>query len=114
MMAIDKQTMMDLIIEAKRTGPETGSFAEWLAEYLVAHLPSLTTSSEWVSVEDGLPPYGKSVIVCRPYGKGKGTVVVEQGSRDVNGWWCVYGTRVKRITHWMPLPEPPERLPAHE
>lgn len=45
-MAIDKQTMMDLIIEAKRTGPETGSFAEWLAEYLVAHLPSLTPPNE--------------------------------------------------------------------
>ena len=32
--AIDKQTMLDLIIKAKRTGPETGSFAEWLAVFL--------------------------------------------------------------------------------
>lgn len=111
-MAIDKQTMMDLIIEAKRTDPETGSFAEWLAEYLVAHLPTRTPPSEWVSVEDRLPPYGKSVIVCQPYSKG--TVMVEQGSRYVNGWWRVYGTRVKRVTHWMPLPEPPEGMTAHE
>ena len=35
--AIDKQAMLDLIIEAKRTDPETGSFSEWLAEYLVDH-----------------------------------------------------------------------------
>lgn len=44
--AIDKQTMLDLIIKAKRTDPETGSFAEWLAEYLVEHLPTLTPPNE--------------------------------------------------------------------
>lgn len=44
--AIDKQTMFDLIIEAKRMDPETGSFSEWLAEYLVEHLPTLTTPNE--------------------------------------------------------------------
>ena len=50
--AIDKQTVLDLIIEAKRADPETGSFAERLAEYLVDHLPTLTPPNEWVSVED--------------------------------------------------------------
>ena len=48
---IDKQVMLNLIIDAKRTDPETGSFAEWLAEYLVQHLPTLTPPNEWVSVE---------------------------------------------------------------
>ena len=43
---IDKQTMLDLIIEAKRMDPETGSFSEWLAEYLVDHLPTLTPPNE--------------------------------------------------------------------
>lgn len=33
----DKERLMDLIIEAKRMNPETGSFTEWLAEYLIAH-----------------------------------------------------------------------------
>ena len=50
--AIDKQTMLDLIIEAKRMDPETGSFSEWLAEYLVDHLPTLAQPNEWISVED--------------------------------------------------------------
>lgn len=40
---IDKETMLDLIIKAKRTDPEIRSFAEWLAEYLVEHLPTFTT-----------------------------------------------------------------------
>lgn len=29
---IDKQTMLDLIIEAKKTDPEAGPFSEWLTE----------------------------------------------------------------------------------
>ena len=47
--AIDKQTMLGLIIDAKRTDPETGSFAEWLAEYLAEHMPTLTPPNEWVN-----------------------------------------------------------------
>lgn len=49
--AIDKGTMLNLIIEAKRTDPETGSFAEWLAEYLVEHFPTLTPPNEWLTLE---------------------------------------------------------------
>lgn len=48
--AIDKETMLDLIIKAKRTDPETGSFAEWLAEYLVEHAPTLTPPNEPLSI----------------------------------------------------------------
>ena len=49
--AIDKGTMLNLIIQAKRTDPETGSFAEWLAEYLVEHLPTLTPPNEPLTCE---------------------------------------------------------------
>lgn len=44
--AIDKRIMFDLIIEAKKTDPETGPFSEWLAEYLVDHLPTITPPNE--------------------------------------------------------------------
>ena len=44
--AIDRKTMIDLIIEAKRIDPEIGSFAEWLAEYLVERLPTLTPQND--------------------------------------------------------------------
>lgn len=60
----------------------------------------------WISVEDKLPPLGQMVIVYREYAWGD--VKVEQGCRDLNGWLRVYGTRTKRITHWMPLPQPPK------
>ena len=60
--AIDKQTMLGLIIDAKRTDPETGSFAEWLAEYLAEHMPTLTPPNEPLTLEelremDGEPVY---------------------------------------------------------
>lgn len=58
--------------------------------------------AEWISAEDRLPEYGIKVIVCRKNG------TVEQGYKDVGDWWRVYGTRTKSVTHWMPMPEPPE------
>ena len=50
--AIDKQTMLDLIVESKRTDPETGGFAEWLAEYLAEHLPTLTPPHEPLTLDE--------------------------------------------------------------
>ena len=59
---------------------------------------------KWISVKDRLPERFNRVLVCRENGK------VEQGFRDVGDWWKIYGTRTKHITHWMPLPEPPEEV----
>ena len=56
----------------------------------------------WISVEEWLPDTFTSVIVCRPGGK------AEAGMRDLNGWWKVYGTRTKQVTHWMPMPAAPQ------
>ena len=52
MRGINKQAMLDLIIEAKRNEPETGSFSEWLAEYLAEHLPTLTPPNEALTLEE--------------------------------------------------------------
>ena len=32
-----REKLLDLIIDAKRTDPETGSFTEYLADYLIAN-----------------------------------------------------------------------------
>lgn len=115
--AIDKQTMLDLIIKAKRTDPETGSFAEWLAEYLVEHLPTLTPQNEWVSVEERLPELpekdwcSKMVISCDKNGH-VAPMIWERA--QVRGKmierWKYHWDRIydgAGITHWMPLPAPP-------
>ena len=103
--AIDKQTMLNLIIEAKRTDPETGSFAEWLAEYLAEHLPTLTPPNEWVSVEERLPKEKQRVIVrCEHVGTSVGWILW-------GNWMADIGPDPGKITHWMPLPAPPDRRP---
>ena len=33
----DRERLIDLMIEAKRTEPETGSFTDYLADYLLGH-----------------------------------------------------------------------------
>ena len=60
---------------------------------------------EWISVKKRLPERYTPVIVFRKDKDGK--PAVEQGCRDMNDWWRVYGTRVKSVTHWMPMPEGP-------
>ena len=103
--AIDKQTVLDLIIEAKRADPDTGSFAEWLAEYLVEHLPTLTPPNEWVSVEERLPEEKQRVIVrCERVGTSVGWILW-------GNWMADIGPDAGKVTHWMPLPAPPDRRP---
>ena len=46
-----KKEMLDLILEAKRKDPETGSFSEWLAEYLVAHISTIIRPNEPLTLE---------------------------------------------------------------
>lgn len=62
----------------------------------------------WTSVETALPPIQEPVLVCR---KGKNGLRVEPGWRESGGdfpVWVICGTRTIRVTHWMPLPEPPK------
>lgn len=104
--AIDKRIMLDLIIEAKKTDPETGPFSEWLAEYLVDHLPTLTPPNEWVSVEERLPKEKQRVIVrCERVGTSVGWILW-------GNWMADIGPDAGKVTHWMPLPEPPDRRPT--
>lgn len=59
-------------------------------------------SGQWTSVAERLPVSGERVIVCRGD-------KVEQGIYlGVNGWWKVYGTNTKAVTHWQPMPAAPK------
>lgn len=65
MRGINKQTMLDLIIEAKRNEPEDVRFSDWLAEYLADRLSTLTPPNEPLTIDK------KRVIAesCLHYGK---------------------------------------------
>ena len=47
-----REKLIDLIIDAKRTDLEEGSFTEYLADHLIANG---VTVQEWIAVEDRLP-----------------------------------------------------------
>ena len=60
----DREKMIDLIINAKRTDPETGSFVEYLADFLLGYGVKLPTSHpgkpltlEQLREMDGQPAY---------------------------------------------------------
>ena len=127
--AIDKETMLGLIIEAKRTDPETGSFAEWLAEYLVEHLPALAQPNEWVSVEERLPEDEARQYIeddldgigylypCLLTYKSPNTerIHVVRFYYDIIQKWFVNNGEALcekgRCIAWMPLPVPYDRRP---
>lgn len=68
-------------------------------------IESLTT---WRDPVNDPPARFQPVLVSRVKDPEK-PPIVEQGFLDLGGWWKVYGTRVKKIIGWMPMPEGPGR-----
>lgn len=52
----DREKLIDLIINAKRTDPETGSFTEYLADFLLGY---------GVKLPDDRPVSREQVILCK-------------------------------------------------
>lgn len=61
------------------------------------------TVQEWISVKDGLPEEGEDVLVYR--GSGCNVEALESVSRK---YWENDIFSYCRVTHWMPLPQPPK------
>lgn len=61
---------------------------------------------EWISIKDEKPPDGERVILCmKKFGW--------NGEEDYPIFASTYHGG-ESITHWMPLPEPPEKSPNYE
>lgn len=94
--------------------------------YDIQHVPTLTPPNEWISVEDRLPEYNpgtgaKSYWVAKKDNAGNWQIKIAQ--------YCDYGyamnvdaktevtwrdwdfTKIVNVTHWMPLPAPPDHRP---
>ena len=118
-----REKLLDLIIDAKRTDPETGSFAEYLADHLIANG---VTVQEWINSEEMLPEFP-----CLALDVNGNSVFIPDGIitiKDKHGEWCINaslakevrlidGTKIdaliweNRIAYWMPLtklPKPPK------
>lgn len=66
--------------------------------------PTLTPPNEWVSVEERFPPPKQNVLAYSP-----SSGIAEADYAD--GIWMQYrwSAIMHGVTHWMPLPAPPER-----
>ena len=66
---------------------------------------TLTPPNEWVSVEERLPEEKQRVIVrCERVGTSVGWILW-------GNWMTDIGPGAGKVTHWMPLPAPPDRRP---
>ena len=99
-----REKLIDLILDAKRTDPETGRFTEYLADYLVSNG---VTVQEWVDVKDRLPEESGMYIVTANDGHAQRVSFVQWQKK--NRMWKLTGARSYwRVTHWMPLQQPPK------
>ena len=97
-----REKLIDFIIDAKRTDPETGSFTEYLADNLIAHG---ITVQEWIPVNDERKPKeGEDVLVAVFDGYDTYT---DMDCLMRDGKWC-FKTENYKVTHWMEKPKPPK------
>lgn len=98
-----REKLIDLIVGAKRNDPETGSFTEYLADYLIS---SGVTVQEWISVDERLPENFISVL---------GYMTDAEEFPPVRECYTVGNVfvfptlgDVHPVSHWCEMPEPPK------
>ena len=109
--AIDADYLMERL-NKKIAGPANKRYTEGFTDGLmrvrsmVHSMPTLTPPNEWVSVEERLPaPTENPVLVYDCTG------VNMAWYSYAMGWTHRTGLPGVEITHWMPLPAPPDRRP---
>lgn len=71
--------------------------------YDIQHVPTLTPPNEWVRVEERMPEEKQRVIVrCERVGTSVGWILWGRWMTDI-------GPHAGDVTHWMPLPAPPDK-----
>lgn len=83
-------------------------------EVVPVDMPTITPQNEWVSVEERLPDFDVPVLVyVKDIFDNKGTINVTKYTitYDLTNNWLGYENSSFKITHWMSLPEPPNRHP---
>lgn len=84
--------------------------------YDIQHVPTLTPPNEWISVEERLPDSQADVLVVAFWHENWQTMIGWHS--DTSKKWRVitpYGEMEPGgVTHWMPLPAPPEKENSHK
>ena len=64
------------------------------------------SKSQWVSVEDRLPENENEHLVSDD--EKEIWLAVYTDTYDIMNWYDMSAAPVRNVTHWMPLPEPPQ------
>lgn len=96
----DKEKLVELLESARYWGSGT---PEETADRLIANG---VTVQAWVGVEDRLPEIGERVLTYDRHGNIRNRALKRIGNTEL---FSPDGLRAKEhITHWMPLPKPPQ------
>ena len=90
---------------------KSGGYAYEHIEFAWGMWQARAVQSEWISVEDRLPEIGTRVLLCGRY-EGKGIIaycaIGYFDGKTYREHWGADINATAAITHWQPLPEPPE------
>jgi hypothetical protein len=65
--------------------------------------------SDWISIDDRLPAVDGPVLIhAETADENKPLIVIAWYDPGGHGWSLIVPCFIPSITHWMPLPEPPE------
>ena len=74
---------------------------------VVKEIPTLP-APQWIRVEERLPGWSGDYICVSRDKNGREWVIPAEWSREMKTWFGRFGEIRNKVTHWMPLPEPPE------
>lgn len=64
--------------------------------------------SEWISVEERLPQATGKYLCAVKDKRGNLWTIASDWSLEMKSWFGDYGEIKNKVTHWMPLPDPPK------
>ena len=66
-------------------------------------------AAQWIRVEERLPGWSGDYICVSRDKNGREWVIPAEWSREMKTWFGRFGEIRNKVTHWMPLPEPPDK-----
>lgn len=106
----ERDKLIELFCEAKKTDPESAPFSEFLADYLISNG---VTFQQWIPVTERLPDKELWEYMKKYNQDNMEVLVMIKGAKeattlyyDDDGDFCDDEGNAWLVTHWMPLPEP--------